>query len=116
MTMANTEAIGAPAERLRSLTDTDVTFLLTTGGHNAGIVSQPGANNRSYRVKSKPHDGQYTDPDSWVTDTESTAGSWWPEWFAWLEDRSSPRVAPPPMGSPNRAPLGPAPGAYVQLP
>ena len=32
------------------LTDTEITFLLTTGGHNAGIVSEPGRKNRSYQV------------------------------------------------------------------
>ncbi len=37
MTMANTEAIGAPAERLRSLTDTDVT-ITTHEGHFTGSV------------------------------------------------------------------------------
>jgi len=102
--------------KIHLLTDTDVTFLLTTGGHNAGIVSQPGKNGRSYRVKSKPHDGQYTDPDSWVADTPSKPGSWWLEWFAWLEGHSSARVAPPPMGEPNGLPLTPAPGAYVKQP
>jgi len=102
--------------KIHLLTDTEITFLLATGGHNAGIVSQPGKNNRSYRVKTKPHDGQYTDPESWIADTPSKPGSWWPEWFAWLEERSSPRVAPPPIGLPNAPPVAPAPGAYVKQP
>lgn len=29
--------------KIHLLTDTEVTFLLTSGGHNAGIVSEPGA-------------------------------------------------------------------------
>ena len=28
--------------KIHLLTDTEVTFVLTTGGHNAGIVSEPG--------------------------------------------------------------------------
>ena len=35
------------------LSDTAVTFLLTTGGHNAGIVSPPGSPGRNYRMATK---------------------------------------------------------------
>ena len=35
------------------MTDTEITFLLTSGGHNAGIVSEPGHNDRSYQVTTK---------------------------------------------------------------
>lgn len=35
------------------LSDTDVTFVLTNGGHNAGIVSEPGHPHRHYRVREK---------------------------------------------------------------
>ena len=37
-------------------TDTDVTYLLTTGGHNAGIVSEPGHDGRSFQVMTKKSD------------------------------------------------------------
>jgi polyhydroxyalkanoate synthase subunit PhaC len=98
------------------LTDTEVTFLLTTGGHNAGIVSQPGDNHRSYRVKTKHHDDQYTDPDTWLSTAAAKTGSWWPEWTSWLEARSGALTAPPQMGAPTRGlpPLSAAPGAYVK--
>ena len=36
--------------KIHLLTDTDVTFVLTTGGHNAGIVSEPGHPHRSYQA------------------------------------------------------------------
>jgi polyhydroxyalkanoate synthase len=102
--------------KVHLLTDTEVTFLLTTGGHNAGIVSEPGSNNRSYRVRSKAHDEQYTDPDTWLAQTQPKTGSWWGEWFAWLAARSGARVPPPAMGAPEFGypPLAPAPGAYVK--
>lgn len=29
-------------------------------------------------------------------------GSWWPAWETWLAERSSGRVAPPPVGAPAR--------------
>jgi polyhydroxyalkanoate synthase len=104
------------AYKIHLLTDTDVTFLLATGGHNAGIVSEPGKDGRSYRVKRKAHDEQYTDPDSWLMEAPHKEGSWWPEWRTWLEAHSGERAAPPSLGAPDRGypPLGPAPGAYVR--
>ncbi len=104
--------------KIHLLTDTDVTFLLATGGHNAGIVSEPGTNDRSYRVKTKAHAEQYTDPDSWLAGATSKSGSWWPEWVAWLEQHSTDRTTPPPMGLPaaDRLPQMAAPGAYVRQP
>ncbi len=106
------------AYKIHLLTDTDVTFLLATGGHNAGIVSEPGKDGRSYRVKHKAHDEQYTDPDTWLTEAPRKEGSWWPEWRAWLEAHSGEREAPPALGAPDRGypPLAPAPGAYVRQP
>src|SRR5262245_65601291 len=39
--------------RIHLLADNEITFLLTSGGHNAGIVSEPGRKNRSYQVMTK---------------------------------------------------------------
>ncbi|MBP6012129.1 MAG: alpha/beta fold hydrolase [Alphaproteobacteria bacterium] len=104
------------AYKIHLLTDTEVTFLLTTGGHNAGIVSEPGVEHRTYRIRTKAHDEQYTDPATWLAQTTSRSGSWWAEWFAWLAARSGDVLAPPAMGAAERGyrPLGPAPGAYVK--
>ncbi len=96
-------------------TDTEVTFLLTTGGHNAGIVSEPGRDGRSYQVGTKAQDEQYSDPDAWLAAAPVKDGSWWPEWVRWLAARSGAAVSPPPIGAPNAglAPLFDAPGSYV---
>jgi polyhydroxyalkanoate synthase len=97
-------------------TDSELTFVLTSGGHNGGIVSEPGHRHRSYRIGQRPRGALYTDPDSWAAAHPPVEGSWWPEWTAWLRDRSSrelvapPRVAAPEEGLPS---LGPAPGSYV---
>ena len=101
--------------KLHLLTDTDVTFLLTSGGHNAGIVSEPGHPERHYRVATKRADTMYADPDAWLAKTPPKTGSWWPEWATWLAANSGPPVAPPAMGSAvaGYAPLGDAPGTYV---
>jgi len=103
------------AYKLHLLTDTEVTFLLTSGGHNAGIVSEPGHPRRRYRVATRQADGNYVDPEVWLASAAIKDGSWWPEWIAWLDARSSALVAPPRMGAPGTAyaPLCDAPGIYV---
>ncbi|MGX9772408.1 PHA/PHB synthase family protein [Janthinobacterium aestuarii] len=95
--------------KLQLLTDTDVTFLLTSGGHNAGVVSPPGQPRRSYQLATHRHDAPYIDADSWQRDVPHHDGSWWPAWQAWLAQHSDAQVAPPPMV----AALGDAPGRYV---
>jgi polyhydroxyalkanoate synthase len=89
----------------------EVTYLLTAGGHNAGIVSEPGHPHRSYRVNVK--DGRYLDPDRYLAEMPVRSGSWWPEWIAWLAKRSSPPSVRQAMGSPAYPPIGAAPGTYV---
>jgi polyhydroxyalkanoate synthase len=97
------------------LTDTEVTFLLTSGGHNAGIVSEPGHENRSYQVARRASDERYLDSEAWAAAAPVHEGSWWPEWQRWLAVHSGKRVAPPAMGAPTRGyvTLADAPGAYV---
>ena len=97
------------------LSDAEVTFLLTSGGHNAGIVSEPGHPHRHYRVATKRPDDHYVDPEVWVNTEPAHAGSWWPEWVRWLDARSGEAVAPPPMGTAAGAyaAVTDAPGTYV---
>jgi len=94
--------------------ETEVTYLLTSGGHNAGIVSELGHPGRKYRAAKKRRDDYYRDPDRFLT-MESKDGSWWPEWVAWLKDHSGSPTAPPPMGARQAGylPLEDAPGSYV---
>jgi len=101
--------------KLNLLTDVDVTFLLTSGGHNAGIVSEPGHPDRHYRVATKRSTAPYADPETWRVKTPQKPGSWWPEWVAWLDARSGVPAAPPEMGraAAGYAPLCDAPGSYV---
>jgi polyhydroxyalkanoate synthase len=101
--------------KINLLTDTDVTFLLGKGGHNAGVVSEPGHPHRNYQVATR-HEGEcYVDPDSWQSTVPVQEGSWWPEWQRWLVERSGRKVAPPPMGAPAQgySVVGDAPGSYV---
>ena len=99
--------------KLHLLVDADVTFLLTSGGHNAGIVSPPGHPHRHYRVTTHREGQPYEDPDTWMLATAEEQGSWWPRWQRWVAERSGERVAPPPLGIPGTGPLADAPGVYV---
>ncbi|MCG6875756.1 MAG: alpha/beta fold hydrolase [Betaproteobacteria bacterium] len=101
--------------KLHVLTDSEITFALTQGGHNTGIVNPPGGRDRGYRVMTRPYDGKYTDPDAYLAEATRKDGSWWPEWDAWLRGRSGDQVAPPALGAPDKgyARLADAPGTYV---
>ncbi len=100
--------------KIHQLTDTDLTFVLASGGHNAGIVSEPGKPRRHHRIREVLHGQLHLGPEEWVEATPVTEGSWWPEWSAWLTTNSSPeRVAPPAMGAADYQPLCPAPGTYI---
>jgi polyhydroxyalkanoate synthase len=101
--------------KINLLSDCDITFVLTNGGHNAGIVSEPGHKGRHYRIGHRAADGQYVDPETWRAATKIERGSWWPAWLEWLGQRSSGRVSPPPPGAAEKGYplLGPAPGRYV---
>nr|WP_173387079.1 alpha/beta fold hydrolase [Pseudogulbenkiania sp. NH8B] len=95
--------------------DADISFLLTSGGHNAGIVSEPGHDGRHYRLSHRPSDHPYIDPETWFASTTPHEGSWWPAWSEWLRSHSDGLREPPPMGAAEQGypPLGNAPGSYV---
>ena len=98
--------------KIHRLTDTLLTFVLTSGGHNAGIVSEPGHAHRNYALRTRPSNGPWQDPAQWQAGAVQHEGSWWPAWSDWLlAHGSGERVHPrkPPLD----AALGRAPGRYV---
>ncbi len=103
--------------KINLLADADqVTFLLTSGGHNAGIVSEPGHGRRSYQVAYRTDQDRYIDPDTWQATIPRQQGSWWPAWQTWLVKHSAEhQVSPPSMGAPEKGlyPICQAPGTYV---
>jgi polyhydroxyalkanoate synthase len=95
---------------------TDYTFCLTSGGHNAGIISGPQHPKRRHRVHTAKAGARLLSPDRYLERVEPTPGSWWPTWAQWLDGHSSERkVAPPKMGAAKKGlkPLCAAPGTYV---
>ena len=99
--------------KLHQLSPAEITFVLTSGGHNAGIVSPPGNPRRHYQMLTRPAGGNYTPPDAWLTAAPQSPDSWWPAWLAWLQARSGTPVKPPRAGATAYPPVGDAPGSYV---
>jgi polyhydroxyalkanoate synthase subunit PhaC len=94
--------------------DADITYVLTSGGHNAGILAPPGEDGHSYCVLTKQGDGPYVGPDEWIKLALHHQGSWWTEWVRFLESHSGEPVAPAAIGGwQDSASLTDAPGDYV---
>lgn len=93
-----------------------VTFVLTSGGHNAGIISYPGHPGRRYRIATVREGERYIPPGLWIHRNEAKKGSWWPDWQKWLMAASGPHVSPPAMASfSGSGGPSPAPGRYVHM-
>jgi polyhydroxyalkanoate synthase len=101
--------------KLHLLSDSEeVTFVLTNGGHNAGIVSEPGHKHRQYRIATETEEDCYIDPDTWLVNNPVNEGSWWPEWHRWLDKYSGEMVDAKLVGSVvGYQPICDAPGTYI---
>ena len=99
--------------KLHRLLGGDVSFVLTNGGHNAGIVSEPGHPRRRFQMHLTRAGDPAMNPETWQAKAKQYDGSWWPAWHAWLVERSSGEVA---ARKPEVKPaLGAAPGSYVHI-
>jgi polyhydroxyalkanoate synthase len=90
----------------------DVQFRLGHSGHIAGIINPPAAGKGNYWKAS------WNPPaaDEWFGIAQKVSGSFWPEWTAWLAERSGEKVpAAAEAGSAEYPSLGPAPGTYVLI-
>jgi polyhydroxyalkanoate synthase len=90
--------------RTTQLVGGPVRFVLTSGGHIAGMVNPPGKPNARHYVNDQIPD----DPKVWQAGAQQVAGSWWEDWLAWASVRSGDRVAPPLLPAGDAAP-----GQYV---
>jgi len=100
--------------KMHRLVSGEVTFALTSGGHNAGIVSEPGHGGRRYRLLTTRPGQPWRSPDEWQESAPCHEGSWWTAWDEWLRAHSSGRRVPARM-PPEDAALGPAPGCNVRV-
>jgi len=105
--------------KIHRLTRAPVSFVLTSGGHNVGIVNPPSGvaahPQASYRFSTHAEGRAPVEPEIWLKNATSVAGSWWPCWHAWLRKQSTGRirVAPVAAGLPLDGLPADAPGSYV---
>jgi polyhydroxyalkanoate synthase len=91
----------------------DVTYVLSQSGHMQAILNPPGNPKAKYYVQRG--DGPLpATAEEWLQGTEEQAGSWWPFWLQWLQDRSgAKKAAPKKLGGKGFEATDPAPGRYV---
>ncbi|MGD2077474.1 MAG: alpha/beta fold hydrolase, partial [Chloroflexota bacterium] len=94
---------------VRQLQSGPVRFILSGGGHIAGVISPP-AKNRGYQI----NEDEMLDPEAWLAGATRHEGSWWLDWTPWLAERSGKQIAPPETaGNETFKPIMDAPGTYV---
>lgn len=99
------------AFKIDILTHTPVTFVLTNGGHNAGVISEPGHPRRHYQIHTSCEKDRYISPGEWQQVATPKEGSWWPELVRWLDRRSGAAIKAHEMGPA----ICDAPGTYVLM-
>jgi polyhydroxyalkanoate synthase len=99
--------------KIHDLTNSKVTFILTGGGHNSGIISEPGIHNRSYQILEHELTDAPLTPEAWQEQAPHVDGSWWLAWEKWLADFAINKITPPKLGSNQYQILYDAPGSYV---
>jgi polyhydroxyalkanoate synthase len=86
-------------------------FVLGASGHIAGVINPPAQKKRSYWT----NDNLVSDSKEWLAGATEHAGSWWPEWSAFLIKHAGKKIdAPRKYGNAKFKPIEPAPGRYVK--
>ncbi len=107
-------------------------FVLSTSGHIASMVNPPSNQKATFQALTD-HPGPDTtgpgragpddavgmpanpaEPRAWLRAAQTVPGSWWPDYSAWLAQRSGGQQdRPRRRGGQGFRPLQPAPGSYV---
>ena len=88
-----------------------VRFVLAGSGHIAGVINPPAKPKYQYWTGQQPSGTL----ESWSVEATETKGSWWPDWFAWIEEQAPQRVPARHPGDGRLRVLGDAPGDYVRV-
>jgi len=86
----------------------NVRYVLSSGGHIAGIVNPPGP-----KAWYEAADDSGFDAEGWRAANSKHRGSWWEDWTEWSSARAGVLVKPPHMGSRQHPAVADAPGEYV---
>ena len=88
-------------------------FVLGASGHIAGVINPPAKKKRSHwtgKTAALP-----ATAEQWMETAVEYAGSWWPDWAAWLASHAgAKRVAPKTPGGKGYKAIEPAPGRYAK--
>ena len=88
-----------------------VTVVMAGAGHIAGVINAPAANKYQYWTNQALPDSV----EAWVAGAVEHPGSWWPNWAAWLAERSGPQVAARDPAAGVLPPIEDAPGSFVKV-
>ena len=95
--------------RTTALLGGPVRFVLSTSGHIAALVNPPDNPKASFRTGTV-----LADPDAFLAEASTVAGSWWSDYSGWLAERSGGRKrSPRTLGRKGYPVLYAAPGTYV---
>ncbi len=83
-------------------------FVLSSGGHIAGIVNPPGPKGWYLTGDEVPPNA-----DDWRRTATKNNGSWWEDWSRWSAQNAGDLTPPPPTGSASYPVLGVGPGRYI---
>ena len=88
-----------------------VRYVLAGAGHTAGVVNPPARRKYSYWTGGRP----LGTLEQWTANAVEAEGSWWPDWFAWIEAQASARAPRRMPGEGTLTPICDAPGTYVRI-
>jgi len=86
----------------------DARFVLSSGGHIAGIVNPPGPKGWYQTADDNPETAE-----QWRAAATRRQGSWWEDWVEWGSARAGDMIDPPRVGSDRHPVIGDGPGEYV---
>jgi polyhydroxyalkanoate synthase subunit PhaC len=89
----------------------EIRFILSGSGHIAGVVNPPAVGKYQFWTNA---DMDQPTLEDWLNGATETPGSWWPDWDAWLQARSGPKVPAREAGATTGV-IEPAPGSYVKV-
>jgi polyhydroxyalkanoate synthase len=93
-----------------------VRFVLAGSGHIAGVVNPPARNKYQHWTGKKPSTKKQPNLalEDWLENATENAGSWWPDWSAWLARHSGDKIAERQPGDGELEIIEDAPGSYVK--